>query len=80
MSDHTWSPIGRSIQLCLLKNSFNFWFNYLDTDIIERSLRDILAVTNEYDDGMIAIQPYQPFQRMVSLSSFVPAQVQGFVS
>lgn len=34
------------------------------TDIIERSLRDILAVTKDYHDKSIQIPTYEPLQRM----------------
>jgi hypothetical protein len=35
-------------------------------DVVERSLRDILAVTKDYRDHSISIPDYQPLQRMVS--------------
>ena len=34
------------------------------TDIIERSLRDILAVTKDYQDKSMQIPAYEPLQRM----------------
>jgi hypothetical protein len=35
-------------------------------DIVERSFRDMLAVTEKYQDASIHIAPYKPLERMVS--------------
>jgi hypothetical protein len=34
-------------------------------DIVERSFRDILAVTREYQDPSITVRDYEPLKRMV---------------
>eukprot|EP00536_Pseudo-nitzschia_multiseries_P014499 jgi/Psemu1/327564/estExt_fgenesh1_pg.C_7140005 len=38
-------------------------------DVVERSLRDILAVTNDYRDSAVKIPEYIPIQRMSDLSN-----------
>lgn len=35
-------------------------------DVVERSFRDILAVTKEFQDPSVAFRNYEPLKRMVS--------------